>query len=547
MVSSLLGIANQASIEDSLFSSAASLLAKDDYKKADQIFTKLVGDKPDCIQFRELCCEIAKEYNNKLFYDLSINYASRGLSICDSITDKFKQELIEVIIVNHLDMGNYTLAQDFYTRLNEIPNKSDAKTASYLNLKGEIERLSGNSIQAISSFNSAIVLNKRIGNTHSLVINFNNIGLCYLELNKFDSSIHFLNASQFLIDSIGLEVRKQAIGVSFGKHYQKLGDYAKALKYFTSVLNYDVGNHPDGVELLRDAYRGIAQCNEQLSNYRQAFTAQEKEQFYTTKIVNYNMQAAIYQEQILSDRTEHQQELNSLKKEIALEKKYNQAVLVILITILLIIALLLYSLWLRHRSTKQRVELEMNKNKIQELELEKLNVKKEQLELEINKKEQLELISKLERERLQEKIDSKNRELTTTAIHISNKNEALAEIQTRIIEIEKNAPDALNLYLKKVQHLIKDNLQLDSDWVVFRKHFTEVHPMFFNKLTAKYPELTSDELKLCAYLKIQLSSKEIARILNITTAAVNKRRNRVRKKFDLSPEVDLYEFLIKIN
>lgn len=104
-----------------------------------------------------------------------------------------------------------------------------------------------------------------------------------------------------------------------------------------------------------------------------------------------------------------------------------------------------------------------------------------------------------------------------------------------------------NPKLKELNIIIKQNLQLDQDWDIFKKHFIEVHPDFFKAIINRFPDLTNDDLKLCAYLKLQLSSKEIARLLNIETAAVNKRRNRIRKKLDIASSVDLHEFMLTVD
>ena len=161
-----------------------------------------------------------------------------------------------------------------------------------------------------------------------------------------------------------------------------------------------------------------------------------------------------------------------------------------------------------------------------------------------NKQEQQ--IKDLEQQQLQEQVDFKNRELTSTAIHLLSKNEILNDINDKVTEMEGNSAIEQSKSIKRIKFLIKENLHLDNDWEVFKKHFTDVHPKFFTILLNNYPELTPDELKLCAYLKIQLSSKEIARLINITVIAVNKRRNRLRKKLNISAKIDLHEFLLNL-
>ncbi len=99
-----------------------------------------------------------------------------------------------------------------------------------------------------------------------------------------------------------------------------------------------------------------------------------------------------------------------------------------------------------------------------------------------------------------------------------------------------------------IEELIKevdDNFNLDEQWELFQRHFEAVHPGFFSRLGKEYPNLTHNELKLCAYLRINLSSKEIAQILNISVDSAITKRYRLRKKLNLQNESNLIEFLMQ--
>ena len=84
-----------------------------------------------------------------------------------------------------------------------------------------------------------------------------------------------------------------------------------------------------------------------------------------------------------------------------------------------------------------------------------------------------------------------------------------------------------------------------ATWDQFKIHFENVHNNFFKALITKFPNITSDEVRLCAYLRINLTSKEISQMLYILPTSVNKRRTRLRKKMGLSQNEDLHQFLIK--
>jgi DNA-binding NarL/FixJ family response regulator len=95
---------------------------------------------------------------------------------------------------------------------------------------------------------------------------------------------------------------------------------------------------------------------------------------------------------------------------------------------------------------------------------------------------------------------------------------------------------------KELQH----SNTMDNDWDKFKLHFEQVHPQFFDKLSAICPALTVNELRQCAYIKMNLSIKEIAALLNVTDGAIKIARNRMKKKMGLSQNDSLGEFLHKI-
>jgi FixJ family two-component response regulator len=95
-------------------------------------------------------------------------------------------------------------------------------------------------------------------------------------------------------------------------------------------------------------------------------------------------------------------------------------------------------------------------------------------------------------------------------------------------------------------NLIDSNISSEQDWQVFESNFNKVHEEFLKKLIELYPNLTPSDLKLAAYLRMNLSSKEIAQLFNITHRSVELKRYRLRKKMELDTEVNLGEFMMKI-
>ncbi len=168
---------------------------------------------------------------------------------------------------------------------------------------------------------------------------------------------------------------------------------------------------------------------------------------------------------------------------------------------------------------------------------EKRNVEKETAEKEI---------MHLQNEKLQSEISHKNLQLADSTLSIIRKNEVLIEIKTELEkQKEELGPRYPARYLQRLTTLIDRNISNDNDWTIFESLFDQAHENFFKRLKLSFPDLTQSDLKLCAYLKLNLSSKEIAPLLNIGIRGVEIRRYRLRKRLALPPEANLVEFIMK--
>ncbi len=156
-------------------------------------------------------------------------------------------------------------------------------------------------------------------------------------------------------------------------------------------------------------------------------------------------------------------------------------------------------------------------------------------------------IVKLKNEQLKTELAAKSRELANSALNIVSKNEMLQSLRDEINQLKdaagKKVPDD---QLKKIQKIIDDGMGNERDWDLFESSFNETHENYFKKLKSRYPELTPNDLKFCAYLRMNMSSKEIASLLNITVRGVEIRRYRLRKRLNMEHEKNLVEFLMEI-
>ena len=158
-----------------------------------------------------------------------------------------------------------------------------------------------------------------------------------------------------------------------------------------------------------------------------------------------------------------------------------------------------------------------------------------------NKEEQLNLIK---REKLEDEIKFKNQELASTALHLLQKNQTLNSVRDKVNSLkDKPNNSEIKKDLNEIISIIRSDLRLDEDWSKFSLHFDQVHQDFIKKLKAQYPKLSTKDHKLCAFLKMNLTTKEIAPLLNISVRGVEIGRYRLRKKLELDRKDDLSLFL----
>lgn len=196
------------------------------------------------------------------------------------------------------------------------------------------------------------------------------------------------------------------------------------------------------------------------------------------------------------------------------------ALLLFLATFILL--LLLFRRWHHHRLANQRRRLETEKER--QLHQQRIQARNERLELDLH---------------------NKSREMANSTFNLVQKNETLLKIKDGLQHIKKEVgmqfPEPK---YNSLIRLINEQLHSRKDWELFEENFHEVHQEFFRRLLQEYPSLTTGDLRLAAYLRMSLSSKEIAPLLFISVRGVENKRYRLRKKLQLPNEENLSEYLI---
>lgn len=159
-------------------------------------------------------------------------------------------------------------------------------------------------------------------------------------------------------------------------------------------------------------------------------------------------------------------------------------------------------------------------------------------------------IKELKNQQLQYELRHKAQELASSTMNLIRKNEILLEIVETLNKTaedirKKSDPGTIIARLTRVERTIRHNIENDNNWKRFEENFDLVYENYLKRLGEEFPELNVTDKKICAYIKMDLSSKDMAPLLNMSVRSIETNRYRIRKKMDLSREVNLSDYLQK--
>lgn len=306
--------------------------------------------------------------------------------------------------------------------------------------------------------------------------------------------------------------------------YQNLGvyhvfhnnNYPEALSYFrlTKHIAEKSANPVD----LSSAYQILSQTFDLSQDFDSAYYYLKKHQDLSHKLVPNAKAIEAYQAYVSTFLEASKKELTIAEQRIDLKNKQVFIILAVMLSVVLLALLLIQ---------------QQNRKK----EREKRNL--------ANRLEHEKKMKQFEKEKQQEILEAKTREITSYSLLLSNKNDILQQILDLNAQMYDNPKDYKNI-AKKIDKIINDNFNAEEEWKDFKIHFDQVHPSFFDKLKNHCSDLTEDNLRLCAYFRIGMSTKQIALLLHIVPGSVSTNRYRLKKKLGLQEDDDLDDFIRNI-
>jgi tetratricopeptide (TPR) repeat protein len=406
-----------------------------------------------------------------------------------------------------------------------------------LNGIGNICYYQGNFLKANIYYSNALKIARELHDTLQIANVLNNIGLVLVEQGQMQKGIDCYLEASIINFKMGQEIRLATNYINLATTYLKLDriddffiNYNKAISIYSSFRSH----HSLALcyLTLSDYYKLINNSSDEIRYARMAFfegstyklhdvvfqASSVLEHFYYTdgKIDSAYKYAMIGNEEKDSIDIEHSSaKLTLLEMEYTFDKKQKENSLrqqrkdfiTIILIILAISGLITTILALSRQIVKTK------------------NIR-------------------LEKQRLSDEVEYKNKELAINVMNLLKKNEFLVDHTNRLIEIQQKATD--ESIKKDILYLI-NSLQRGSGeeiWDEFELRFKQVHSGFYEKLLFTYPDLTSNELKLCALLRLNLSTKEICELTGQRPGSLDVARSRLRKKLEITnSQTNLITFL----
>ncbi len=494
----------------------------------------VIGDK-DLLP--SLYSDLGNVYKMQQSSDKAVEYYYKALKIYELKNNQLQvANTYNKIGGIYFDQGNYDNAYRYYQLAHKLHTKSGNKPgiAATVNNLGEVFKMRGMNDSASHYYTEALKINSTLGNKVWMGINYQNIGEMYLMANDFKKALYYFNQAINMFNETKYREVLSSINISMGTYYLKSRNFSKALEHFKKA--WEVSNELKDQQQLTNSAKGLADSYEKLGNTREALFyykvySMQKDSLLTLekhrKLTE--IQTKFEFEKQKGENELQQEAINSLEK----SKSFNQILRYLLSTGFILLLVIGYLLLKRKNIVIQNERLKMDK--------ENAVIQTRHALTEADLKNRM-----LEKSKLEEELKYKTNNLMNLAMHISQKNEFLAEVkqglkETRHLQVNEKENKISDLIIK-ITHQTKLNKDLDH----FQREIEKANKDFFNQLKNVCPSLTENEKQLAALLRINLSSKEIASLNNISVKAIEMSRYRLRKKLDIESNESLTAYLQKL-
>lgn len=454
--------------------------------------------------------------------DVCLDYELRALKIYERHTPN--QDIIKVyngIALVYFYQGDFEKALNKFNQLLGLLEKNIvADTIKVNQIKGRLLNNIGiiydsknQSDLALEYYMKASSHSKKAKDNENLSSVYSNMGITYLKGKRIDL------AEAIFIEALNIRKKENNIfGLNksnyyLGKLYKEKGDLKKSTGYLLKSLEYcNLANSPSSRASVLDE---LSQVMAKKGDYKQAY-----KYHVAYKSLNDSLFNKLNQQKIIQAEMQYKFDKESQTVKAA-QNQRDFVYLIIAIVLVLVIIIVFIMYWFQE-----------TKAKIQQLLKERAELKNKELSLSENT--------------LKRDLEFKNKELTTNIMYLLKKNEFIIEISDRLMVLKKQLKKEDQETIQKIIFDIK-NAQDDDVWKEFEVRFNQVYNDFYDRLKSKYPDLTLNEKRICAFLRLNMTTKEICSLTRQSYNSLNVARTRLRKKLNIQNEdINLLTFLENI-
>ncbi|MCF0059173.1 tetratricopeptide repeat protein [Dyadobacter sp. CY356] len=514
------------------------------------------------LDYNELKTNTSFSRPDSVLLVLKENYNKAVTSNKELAAAGYLKQIGELLYVS----GHYPQALDYLLRADKIyrnyPDKKEL--AENLVLLGELYYRSRQPAQARKEFNEALSHYQQLKLTSGMALVYGHIGYLYEKKQLYDSAFYFQNKALLAYKTIKEEQGIAKIYENIGSIYEDKEKYDSAYVYFNRayLLNTRSGNQTAQIEILNnlgDVLRKTGKYRQGLGLSLQALNlALKKGEYYQLSsasndvakaynFLNKNDSAFYYlsqSRQYLNDiySQESNKQLALLQTLYEIEKKDNeieslvharQTDLLVNISagVVIVLVLLLTGLII----SRQRLKIK-NEQKLHAQNSQVFQAQAQLMEAELENKRLLE-------ENLTQQLEIKTKELTSYTLHVIRKNKLLEDLQSQLEAMVKEEKRDQKKQIKQLSVQISEGLSDDQHWEEFRGIFEQVHQSFFDRLQQQSDALTSNDLRLIALIKMNMTPSDISTLLGVSQDSLRVMRHRLRKKLNLAPGDNLSAFI----
>jgi len=450
------------------------------------------------------------------YYRKSLDYAVQ-LNDKKLIADSYNRIGGILFNQNNIDDALYYFekSEEIYTDIN-----NNRGTAITLNNIGEVYRLKGELNKATKYYKKSIELNTKTNYLKLKAINYENIGQVSSLQGNITKAFKYYYKSLALYSQTNDMLGLTELHILMADEYIKIDSINNAYSSYNTALNYAIENNQ--WELIQKSSLGLSRVYEFKKDFRKSLVYIKTYAQYNDSILNKRMNDELFELQSHFLRNIKEKEIQIKDADIELLQNENeinnlkQNLLVLGVIVLIILTAFAFV----------RLRFKVKKEKL-------INQKDRQLHV-------------VEQNLLKVEIASKDNDLTNFALHLVQKNKVLKQLKADLNKLSASNDDDLNRKLKELAIHVQQSLQINKDIVEFQQKVDVAYDDFFKKLKTKFPSLTSNEKRLCALLRLNLSTKEISSLNNTSIKAVEMGRYRLRKKFNISNKQSLSEYFHNI-